>query len=973
MKIKSLEIYGYGRLEQRKFELNQDFIQIYGENETGKSTMQAFIHALLFGFPKEDEYEPRLEPRFAPQYGGKMILSQDDDEIQIERIYVHRKETVNITLNGHQKDIKWFKQLLNNISKETYKSIFSFDVLGLQEVHRKLSEDKLQAYLLQAGAFGSTEFGQMTSHIKSEKARLLNDDLTGEINEATASLQHVESLIRQKDSQFAEYDQLLAEQDKLKRQQSEFTTHHKELKKVLSRKNKEINFLEQSKEWKALEHKLNIEPPTFPEQGIVRYTSLKKQLHSVDRDLQLKIEKRNQLLSENENIHLLEQRVLDETNEIIKQEQPYRNNLSDLSQYEKQYNQLLNEQQAIMQDIGWSTYQHVEVNQLLKDKASLSINQLEKDTLEKAQVEREINFVNDLIAKKKNAIHDLEKIKVHDERYDKAKQLEESKAQLIDKTALYKKMKDEATAYEVSQLNKYRMQQTFLTLATLIFSGSAVYTYFLDQFIILAIFCLLSFLSIVMLFVNKKPTLQFNHALQKDVDDLTFKVNDLQDNFDLSFDMSEQRTIRSRFAVLNGEVKREHERLQTLKLALNDINSSIDTSMHELNHIKEKLSLADTYPETRVTLAINQINKVNMLEHELNEIKSKQSEIHKQQIAFNESVTALNKIVPINLDIQTLFHDLKTMYLSDEKNRFQHQKNIDQIALLEKEIRIMQETMQQITDELTQLFDEAKVDSETEYYVKEKVYHTYHDDLQRFDALTKLLQDQSFTYEESSTLSFVTLQDLMSQRDEVEQHMYEIENEQAEIKQSLYEIQDKLNTIDQDASLSQLKYELAIKKNKLNEYIKNYISINYIETLVDAHIAGVKEKRLPFVIDDATEIFSYLTEGRYDKVLYQDNQLIVRASDGQIYHPTELSQSTKEILYIALRLSLIQSLNKYYPFPIIIDDAFVHFDRKRRERILEYMMQLNNNQIIYYTCNRSTVVTNKNTITLERINKEVKK
>lgn len=973
MKIKSLEIYGYGRLEQRKFDLNQDFIQIYGENETGKSTMQAFIHALLFGFPKEDEYEPRLEPRFAPQYGGKMILSQGDDEIQIERIYVHHKETVNITLNGHQKDIKWFKQLLNNISKETYKSIFSFDVLGLQEVHRKLSEDKLQAYLLQTGAFGSTEFGQMTSHIKSEKARLLNDDLTGEINEATASIQHVESLIRQKDSQFIEYDQLLEEQDKLKRQQSEFTTHHKELKKVLSRKNKEIDFLDQAKEWKALEHKLNIEPPTFPEQGIVRYTSLKKQLHSVDRDLQLKIEKRNQLMRENDNIKLLDQRVIDETNEIIKQEQPYRNNLSDLSQYEKHYNQLFNEQQAMMQDIGWSTYQHVEANQMLKDKASLSINQLEKDTLEKAQVEREINFVNDLIAKKKNAIHDLEKIKVHDERYDKAKQLEESKVQLIDKTALYEKMKDEATSYEASQLKKYRVQQTLLILSTLIFIGSAVYSYFLDQFIILTIFGLLSVLGIALLFVNKKPSLQFNHALQKDVDDLTFKVKDLQDNFDLSFDMSEQRTIRSRLAVLNGEVKREHERLQTLKLAMIDINISIDASMQELNHIKEKLSLADTYPETRVTLAITQINKVNMLEHELNEIKSKQSEIHKQQIAFNESVTSLNKIVPIDLDIQTLFHDLKTMYLSDEKNRFQHQKNIDQIALLEKEIRIMQETMQQITEELTQLFDEAKVDDETAYYVKEKVYHTYHDDLQRFDILTKQLQDQSFTYEESSTLSFVTLQDLMSQRDEVEQHMNDIENEQAEIKQSLYEIQDKLNIIDQDDSLSQLKYELAIKKNKLNEYIKNYISINYIETLVDAHIAGVKEKRLPFVIDDATEIFSYLTEGRYDKVLYQDNQLIVRASDGQIYHPTELSQSTKEILYIALRLSLIQSLNKYYPFPIIIDDAFVHFDRKRRERILEYMMQLNNNQIIYYTCNRSTVVTNKNTITLERINKEVKK
>lgn len=66
MKIKTLEIYGYGRLEHRKFQFNHEFVQIFGENEAGKSTMQAFIHALLFGFPKDGEYEPRLEPRFAP-------------------------------------------------------------------------------------------------------------------------------------------------------------------------------------------------------------------------------------------------------------------------------------------------------------------------------------------------------------------------------------------------------------------------------------------------------------------------------------------------------------------------------------------------------------------------------------------------------------------------------------------------------------------------------------------------------------------------------------------------------------------------------------------------------------------------------------------------------------------------------------------------------------------------------------------
>ena len=55
MIIKSLEIYGYGQFVQRKIEFNRQFTEIFGENEAGKSTIQAFIHSILFGFPTKIE------------------------------------------------------------------------------------------------------------------------------------------------------------------------------------------------------------------------------------------------------------------------------------------------------------------------------------------------------------------------------------------------------------------------------------------------------------------------------------------------------------------------------------------------------------------------------------------------------------------------------------------------------------------------------------------------------------------------------------------------------------------------------------------------------------------------------------------------------------------------------------------------------------------------------------------------------
>ena len=63
------------------------------------------------------------------------------------------------------RDEAWLNKKLNYISKKTYQGIFSFNVLGLQDIHRNLDEKQLQDYLLQAGALGSTEFTSMRDTI----------------------------------------------------------------------------------------------------------------------------------------------------------------------------------------------------------------------------------------------------------------------------------------------------------------------------------------------------------------------------------------------------------------------------------------------------------------------------------------------------------------------------------------------------------------------------------------------------------------------------------------------------------------------------------------------------------------------------------------------------------------------------------------------------------------------------------------
>src|SRR5690606_13018723 len=92
----------------------------------------------------------------------------------------------------------------------------------------------------------------------------------------------------------------------------------------------------------------------------------------------------------------------------------------------------------------------------------------------------------------------------------------------------------------------------------------------------------------------------------------------------------------------------------------------------------------------------------------------------------------------------------------------------------------------------------------------------------------------------------------------------------------------------------------------------------------------LKEKSLPAAIQKAQAYFEKLTSGSYTGMeMTQEGYFEAVRKDGMRFHIAELSQATKEQAYLSLRLSLAVSMAKSHPFPIIMDDPFVHFDRRR--------------------------------------------
>ena len=104
MRIKTITIYGYGKLENTTIDLDADIQVFFGENEAGKSTIMSFIHSILFGFPTKVQTELRYEPKLQHKYGGKLTVWFPEHGLAtIERVKGKAAGDVKVVLENGQK------------------------------------------------------------------------------------------------------------------------------------------------------------------------------------------------------------------------------------------------------------------------------------------------------------------------------------------------------------------------------------------------------------------------------------------------------------------------------------------------------------------------------------------------------------------------------------------------------------------------------------------------------------------------------------------------------------------------------------------------------------------------------------------------------------------------------------------------------------------------------------------------------
>ncbi|WP_339062838.1 AAA family ATPase [Tepidibacillus marianensis] len=174
MWIESLEIYGFGKLSDLKITLTQGVNLIEGLNETGKSTLKAFIQAILFGFENRKNPHLRYEPRKGGRFGGVIrLVDQNGNIYRIERVYHHKVSgDVQIDLpNGERVGEEYLSTLLHQMNEKVYQQVFSFGLSELQQLE-SLQDQQINSYLYHAGTGMAKQILRMNQELTKKEQEL---------------------------------------------------------------------------------------------------------------------------------------------------------------------------------------------------------------------------------------------------------------------------------------------------------------------------------------------------------------------------------------------------------------------------------------------------------------------------------------------------------------------------------------------------------------------------------------------------------------------------------------------------------------------------------------------------------------------------------------------------------------------------------------------------------------------------------
>ncbi|ECJ9723027.1 AAA family ATPase [Listeria monocytogenes] len=895
MRITSIDIIGYGKWSDAHFNNIANFQVFYGENEAGKSTIMAFIHSILFGFPTKQQSIPRMEPKNGGPYGGRLTLEGTPlGKVIIERLKGKATGDVRIYYgDGQTAGEEKLPEIIGEIDRNTYEAIFSFDIHGLQNIHQ-WKKKEFERYLLATGTTGSDALLKGAEALQKKLDSLYKPSGRNPlINQQLKKVKEAQQAFQNAKKQNAQYEQLINEKEQAIVRQTELQKEKTTMRVELDALATLADLWPLYQEWKALSNKASeTTEATFPPDGVIRL----------------------------EHLHLREKEW---QNQLIQLEERQKNLISN-NNYEHSAFFAENEAEVTYLIETYAAFGEREI-QLKNLKQEIKFQQVDtKQPLRiwSSELEQTMIHLKEKEQSRKEQQHDIQlKLKFTNDSEEKLqKKIDQIEAEMWDNKTF--------------QQAKEKMQDSPKTSKTKTMVSLGI---FAVAFVLMIVFQ--AIWSVALVFVS---ALIVGYAFIT-----TGKSSPTNNEQILAF--LEQKKIRQEWQQLLNEMDMVASQIAELRAAENKLSENIYQHTMEIRHFFSDLGI-NSEPSSNWLYELS-IYKKNSEKRQLAmELISKLEPLVEKQEAYRTRLENLK--LPIDYtDTEEKITFLRQGLLYYRNHLTENAKLAEKLEQVTMQLDLVKQDLLLVKKEKADLLERANVSNEEDFRMaamRVKEEQKWRERLVLIEAqLEPEKREDLNQYENQATIKEKELQ--------LEESLRQIELEQEQLHASLAAQNHAIDKLEEGGTFAVLMQEFYSEKSKLQQISAEWTETKLALQMLQNTMQQLQEGKLPKTLKLASEYFNHLTSGNYRKVYLQDNRLQVESKDSIPFFPEELSQATKEQLYLAIRFALIDVIHKDFPLPIIIDDGFVHFDSSRMGQMMQLLQKRKSeNQVIFFTCHQET-------------------
>ncbi|MCP3966971.1 MAG: AAA family ATPase [Lentisphaerae bacterium] len=225
-----------------------------------------------------------------------------------------------------------------------------------------------------------------------------------------------------------------------------------------------------------------------------------------------------------------------------------------------------------------------------------------------------------------------------------------------------------------------------------------------------------------------------------------------------------------------------------------------------------------------------------------------------------------------------------------------------------------------------------------------------------FERLCEIFCEELDTNKLNNLLNDLSLDVLEEQIAEVKSDKNQLGQKIDELNAKRGSIENELQNITSDDQLIQLRNERERVIQQVRDAAGEWAVYVTANTILNKSIARYEREKQPEVLRQASEIFKNFTSGRYigiSKPLESD-ELQILTSNKTMMNVTQLSRGTREQLYLAMRLGLIEQYEQQTEaLPVVFDDILVNFDQQRLQTAVKTLNKFaEKRQVIMLTCHK---------------------